>query len=150
MVKKKIRFATPPVAKLVIERMCEVLEVSGDQELADVVGTSRTTVTGWRGRNAVPYSVCVQVAQTCDVSMDWLLFGTALKQVADEPAGYAVSPGCDEAVLIRAIAAVRAGLEANVREMDPDDEAELVMAVYELLREGADDNSVRRVIRSAA
>jgi len=116
-----------------------------------MIGTSRTTISSWRGRGNIPYAVCADVAQTRDVYMDWLLFGTAPTHVAEDAGVYdAGAERCDAALLARSIALVKVGMVDRDQGMVADREAELVMAVYALLQGGADEGSVLRIVRSAA
>lgn len=59
----------------VVDRMKEALGIKQDSDLARRFGIAKTTVSGWRGRNAVPYELCVLVSDEAGASLDWLLAG---------------------------------------------------------------------------
>jgi transcriptional regulator with XRE-family HTH domain len=62
-------------ANEVIDRLGIVMNVKNDSELCKLLNLARTTVSTWRGRDSVPYSLCVKIAQEKEVSLDWLLTG---------------------------------------------------------------------------
>ena len=62
-------------AENVIVRLKQILNEKSDQKLGDYLGIPKSTISNWRHRDSVPYSICVQVAQEKNVSLDWLLTG---------------------------------------------------------------------------
>ncbi|MGB4498913.1 MAG: helix-turn-helix transcriptional regulator [Methylococcaceae bacterium] len=62
-------------AENVIIRLKQILNEKSDQKLGDYLGIPKSTISNWRQRDSVPYSICVQVAQEKNVSLDWLLTG---------------------------------------------------------------------------
>jgi hypothetical protein len=62
-------------AENVIVRLKQILNEKSDQKLGDYLGIPKSTISNWRQRDSVPYSICVQVAQEKNVSLDWLLTG---------------------------------------------------------------------------
>ncbi|MFM2480167.1 helix-turn-helix domain-containing protein [Celerinatantimonas sp. YJH-8] len=59
----------------VLERMSSVLGTKTSNELATALGCSPQAVSGWRSRNKVPYSNCVELSLRMGISLDWLLTG---------------------------------------------------------------------------
>lgn len=62
-------------AGAVLDRMKEAAGLSSDSQLADWLKTSRSTVSKWRKRNAVPYAEAVYLALMQHASLDYLLTG---------------------------------------------------------------------------
>ena len=58
-----------------LDRMKEAAGLSSDSQLADWLKTSRSTVSKWRKRNAVPYAEAVYLALMQHASLDYLLTG---------------------------------------------------------------------------
>ena len=69
----------------VVERLKAVFGVNSYSELAEKVGTSKSTIGGWVHRDTVPYSECVRVALELNVSLDWLLLGRGEQHVPPAP-----------------------------------------------------------------
>lgn len=59
----------------VIDRLKQVLAVSSDTELCALTDTNKQTLSNWKSRDSVPYTLCVQIADEKGVSLDWLLSG---------------------------------------------------------------------------
>ncbi|CAG9001441.1 MAG: hypothetical protein CENE_03461 [Candidatus Celerinatantimonas neptuna] len=73
----------------VLARLTIILGTKTSHELADALGCSPQTVSGWRSRNKVPYSYCVDVAVRTGVSLDWLLTGLGpVRRLAEVSAEY--------------------------------------------------------------
>jgi hypothetical protein len=62
-------------ASQVIERLFKVFNARNNNELATMLGVAYNTISTWRNRNSIPYQVCVDVATSKMVSLDWLLLG---------------------------------------------------------------------------
>lgn len=62
-------------AKEVLDRLQVVCGVSNDSDLCKLLNLPRTTISTWRGRNSVPYALCVDLAVKHGISLDWLLTG---------------------------------------------------------------------------
>lgn len=65
----------------VLNRLMTVFAVGTDSDLAKRLGVNRQTLASWRKRNSVPYSLCINVAEQQDISLDWLLGGKGEKSV---------------------------------------------------------------------
>lgn len=61
--------------KTVLSRMKTIYGVEKDAELARALDISPQTLSSWRQRSAIPYSLCVECAKTRGASLDWLLYG---------------------------------------------------------------------------
>ncbi|MCQ8103268.1 helix-turn-helix domain containing protein [Methylomonas sp. SURF-2] len=78
-------------ANNVIDRLALIFEAKNDSDLCKYLGLARTTLSTWRGRDSVPYAICVQIAQEKGISLDWLLAGEGpmyRNQVAEVSEGY--------------------------------------------------------------
>ncbi|MBW5893135.1 helix-turn-helix domain-containing protein [Pectobacterium polaris] len=59
----------------VLSRLMELLGVASDSELARALDVNRQTLASWRKRESVPYSICVNLSEEKNISLDWLLTG---------------------------------------------------------------------------
>ncbi|EEI5905242.1 bacteriophage CI repressor [Salmonella enterica] len=59
----------------VLNRLMIVFKANNDSELARSLGVNRQTLASWRKRESIPYSLCINIAEQHDVSLDWLLSG---------------------------------------------------------------------------
>jgi hypothetical protein len=59
----------------VIGRIKVALGVDRDTDLSKLLNIPKTTISGWKGRESIPYEICVQVADDTGYSIDWLLTG---------------------------------------------------------------------------
>lgn len=66
---------TEITAGAVLDRMKEVAGLRSDSELAERLKTSRSTVSKWRNRNAIPYAEAVFLALAQNSSLDYILTG---------------------------------------------------------------------------
>ena len=57
-----------------------------------MTGVNRQTLGNWKGRNSVPYSLCVQTSEEVGISLDWLLTGQGEMSKGAGPSGPALSP----------------------------------------------------------
>jgi DNA-binding transcriptional regulator YiaG len=62
-------------ADAVLERMKEVAKLKSDSELANWLHISRSAISKWRKRNAVPYAEAVMLALLNHSSLDYILTG---------------------------------------------------------------------------
>lgn len=62
-------------AESTINRLKQLLAVKTDFDLAEIIGVSKPTISAWRQRNSVPHTICIQISQEKNVSLDWLLTG---------------------------------------------------------------------------
>lgn len=60
----------------VLERMREALGVKNDVELADALGVSKSTISSWKKRGAVPLEKCLAVSQATMCSLEVILHGS--------------------------------------------------------------------------
>lgn len=71
--------------RAVIDRIKHVFDIDhsragSDARICEVLGLNRQTLSSWLGRDSVPYSLCVQVAEEKNISLDWLLTGAGTMQ----------------------------------------------------------------------
>jgi len=108
----------------VLARMKLVTQSATDSSLAAALGVSPQTVSSWKGRDSIPYAICVELADQHGVSLDWLLVGEGPKFRAHTQR--ILSPASDpewEAQLI-----------AQLRQLSPDDQRAIAVAVQEKQR----------------
>lgn len=88
-------------AGAVLDRLHVVYGVKNDSQLCDVTGTPRATLGNWRNRDSVPYPLCVSVAESKGISLDWLLTGegSMSRSVSEPLQGEAVTSPKEEAIL---------------------------------------------------
>ncbi|PYY67851.1 transcriptional regulator [Pseudomonas jessenii] len=55
--------------------MKQVTGTKTDASLSSALQISPQTLSSWKGRDSTPYSLCVEIAQTRGISLDWLLLG---------------------------------------------------------------------------
>lgn len=78
----------------VLQRMKQLTGTHTDVQLARALGVSPQTLSSWKGRASVPYSLCVDLARQNACSLDWLLLGKgALSTTAED------APDWEEEVL---------------------------------------------------
>lgn len=59
----------------VLARMKLVTQSATDSGLSSALGVSPQTVSSWKGRDSIPYAICVELADKHGISLDWLLVG---------------------------------------------------------------------------
>lgn len=59
----------------VLDRLQIVFGVNSDSQLCTTIGVPRATLGNWRSRDSVPYDLCMHVAETEGLALDWLLRG---------------------------------------------------------------------------
>lgn len=59
----------------VIDRLKLLYQAKNDTELCSAAGINRQTLSNWKSRDTVPYSLCVSLASEKGVTLDWLLTG---------------------------------------------------------------------------
>lgn len=78
----------------VLDRLRDQFEWETDTAMAVALGVTKSTLSGWRGRNSIPFEICVQLAEDKGLSLDWILLGRGpqkLDVVAEPVARYEVS-----------------------------------------------------------
>ena len=113
----------------VLDRLQSVLGAKSDSEICRMLDISRATIGSWRSRDSVPYSLCVNIAEDKDISLDWLLMGKGDMNPHAHP------DAVDIDRLTLAIETVEEGLESVNRIMVPDKKAQLVIAIYDLFED---------------
>ncbi|MVV49591.1 transcriptional regulator [Pseudomonas sp. PB120] len=59
----------------VLARLKQITGTKTDASLSSALNISPQTLSSWKGRDSTPYSICVEIAQTRGISLDWLLLG---------------------------------------------------------------------------
>ncbi|MGJ8518168.1 HTH-type transcriptional regulator PrtR [Carnimonas sp. LMG 33810] len=59
----------------IIERMKQAVGAATVKALADELGISSSSIGNWKSRGSIPITECMQIAETHNVSLDWLLRG---------------------------------------------------------------------------
>lgn len=59
----------------ILERLKKIIQVKTDVGLSEALGVSPQTLSSWKGRDSIPYSICIDLARERGVSLDWLLAG---------------------------------------------------------------------------
>lgn len=75
----------------VLARIKALTRTESDAELARAIGISPQTLSSWKVRDSVPYSICVELAVQQRCSLDWLLLGVdAQARAASDAAAQAL------------------------------------------------------------
>lgn len=75
MVNKEFPLLGNKSAASVLDRMHVVYGVKNDNQLGEALQVNRSTLGNWRARDSVPYTICVDLAESRGISLDWLLTG---------------------------------------------------------------------------
>lgn len=68
----------------IISRLKQITTTSTDSGLSERIGVSPQTLSSWKGRERMPYSVCIDLAEQHGISLDWLLTGVGpMKRTAE-------------------------------------------------------------------
>jgi hypothetical protein len=62
-------------SQAVLARLKQITGTKSDVSLSSALQISPQTLSSWKGRDSTPYSLCVDIAQTRGISLDWLLLG---------------------------------------------------------------------------
>ncbi|MCX2898262.1 helix-turn-helix domain-containing protein [Pseudomonas mandelii] len=62
-------------SQAVLARLKQITGTRTDAALSSALKISPQTLSSWKGRDSTPYSICVELAQTKGISLDWLLLG---------------------------------------------------------------------------
>lgn len=66
----------------IIVRLKQITATSTDSGLSERLGVSPQTLSSWKGRERLPYSICIDLADEYGISLDWLLTGRGPMQRA--------------------------------------------------------------------
>lgn len=92
----------------VLDRLKHLMAAPSDAALAKALGISPQTLGSWRARASIPYALCMDLARTDGISLDWLLLGRGA--MVPEPQALMA----DDALV--AILATLQGLDAQDQE----------------------------------
>lgn len=59
-----------------LARLKLITNTTSDTSLSSALGISPQTLSSWKGRERIPYAICVDIAEQHGISLDWLLTGT--------------------------------------------------------------------------
>src|SRR3979490_2060395 len=59
----------------VLARLKLITATGTDAHLSEVLGVSPQTLSSWKGRESIPYAICIDLAEERGISLDWLLMG---------------------------------------------------------------------------
>lgn len=59
----------------VLARLKQLTQSESDAQLARALDVSPQTLSSWKVRDSIPYSLCVEMARQHACSLDWLLMG---------------------------------------------------------------------------
>lgn len=62
-------------SQAVLARLKQITGTKSDASLSSALQVSPQTLSSWKGRDSTPYSICVEIAQSRGISLDWLLLG---------------------------------------------------------------------------
>jgi hypothetical protein len=62
-------------SQAVLARLKLITGTSTDTALSSALQISPQTLSSWKGRDSTPYAICINIAQTRGISLDWLLLG---------------------------------------------------------------------------
>lgn len=62
-------------SQAVLARLKLITGTSTDTALSSALQISPQTLSSWKGRDSTPYAICIDIAQTRGISLDWLLLG---------------------------------------------------------------------------
>lgn len=97
----------------IIERAKKALELQQDQELADYLGVSRSTIAAWKRRGSIPAKYLSDMLGGGTISLDWLVSGSGTVKTVGEY-GLTEQPlEIDKEDLWLALLATRAELAAS-------------------------------------
>ena len=67
----------------VLDRLKKVLHIATDIELAKALGIKRGTISSWRHRGTLDYSLIIDFCKKNNISLDWLFFGKGSMYIQD-------------------------------------------------------------------
>jgi len=64
----------------IMNRIKDIENISLDSDICNLLGISRSSLSGYRNREAVPYKEIVNYALEKGISIDWIITGTESKE----------------------------------------------------------------------
>lgn len=104
----------------IIDRAKEVMNLEQDQELAERLAVSRSTIAAWRRRGSVPAKYLSEMMVEGTVSLDWLLTGQGDRLSANREGFSTISdkPFAEKEVIWLALLLARRELRQSNLEQD--------------------------------
>ncbi|AAN69716.1 MULTISPECIES: helix-turn-helix domain-containing protein [Pseudomonas] len=72
----------------VLTRLKLLTGANTDAELSRALSVSPQTLSSWKVRESIPYSLCIDIAKKHACSLDWLLLGQAEHNAAPSDVGW--------------------------------------------------------------
>ncbi len=133
-------------AAAIIERIKDALGVTRDADLARALGRSKTTLSGWRHRNAVPFEVCILACERTGCPLDWLVLGTPRPADATGESAAAPAHGGMELGLL---SSDEIGLVRTYRRITLDDQSAVLSVAREKERMCRIEDAISRLCGGA-
>ncbi|UVJ46626.1 helix-turn-helix domain containing protein [Pseudomonas sp. LS1212] len=76
----------------VLARLKLITDSKTDMALSIILGISPQTLSSWKGRESIPYAICIDIAEQHGISLDWLLTGTGPRLREDHQASSPIAP----------------------------------------------------------
>jgi len=83
----------------IIARLKQITATSTDSGLSEQLGVSPQTLSSWKGRERMPYSVCIDLAEQHGISLDWLLTGVGPMRRPSESEACPSAPETEQRML---------------------------------------------------
>ncbi|MDG9882227.1 helix-turn-helix domain containing protein [Pseudomonas sp. GD04058] len=108
----------------VLARMKLVTQSTTDSGLSAALGVSPQTVSSWKGRDSIPYAICVDLANKHGISLDWLLVGEGprFRAHSHQAVSHNADPDWETQLL------------AEMRLLSPQDQRAIALAIQEKQR----------------
>lgn len=118
---------TPLYAKQMLERMKTGAGIRSDSELGRLLGVSQQAVYNARAGNKIPDSWVRRVAERCNLSADWLLFGMGSARRDEAAPGRHAGADCFHAdVVYDIVETLEEILQTNGRTLLPSAKAGMI------------------------
>lgn len=75
-----------------LARLKLITDSKTDTALSITLGISPQTLSSWKGRESIPYAICIDIAEQHGISLDWLLTGTGPRLREDHRASPPIAP----------------------------------------------------------
>ncbi|MCI3908830.1 helix-turn-helix domain containing protein [Pseudomonas viridiflava] len=109
----------------VLARLKILTQTDTDTNLSSALGISPQTLSSWKTRESTPYAICVEMAESTNVSLDWILLGEGCgpDEIARAKGSISVTDTASDADVLTAF-----------RELSPEDQRIVRSFIQEKLR----------------
>ena len=106
----------------VLRRLKKIIQVKTDAGLSEALGVSPQTLSSWKGRDSIPYSICIELARERGVSLDWLLAGRGdmLLSLHSDPLGTHHALAAHEQKMLVMFRVLKASDQRNIYKLVED------------------------------